>query len=133
MGHRTQNCLGQVSELAAAPRRRLPEFADFPNSHPKLLARYIPGWFSALPVPVYFLTSIARYDLPDLPAFEPGQTTFPPLATVQVYAKQCDFCDAVILASSALAGTSLARIQFLPMQYFHTHGVRMLRRSPSKI
>src|SRR6266516_7390488 len=42
MGHRTQNCLGQVSELAAAPRRRLPEFADFPNSHPKLLARYIP-------------------------------------------------------------------------------------------
>jgi hypothetical protein len=102
-------------------------------------------WFSDLSMPIYLLTSIGRYDIPgrqascrapvsppNLPAFVPGQTPFSPLAPFKLHAKQCDFCNAANLASSALAGTSLATIQSLPMRYFHTHGERILRRSLSK-
>jgi hypothetical protein len=103
------------------------------------------GWFSALFVPVYLLTSTARYDIPGrqvscrapvsppkLTAFELGQNPSPPLGPIKLYAKQCDFCDAATLASSASLRTWLATIQPPPMRYLPTHRERIRRRSPSK-
>ena len=90
------------------------------------------GWFGALSVRVYLLTSIAKYDIPGPQATCRTPLSSPNLPAVKLHAKQCDFCDAANLASSALAGTSLATIQSLPMRYLHTHGERILRRSLSK-
>src|SRR2546421_10283423 len=65
-------------------------------------------WFTAISLPVYSLTLIARYgSLPSSclsaqhAAFEPGQTPFPPLYPVKLRAKQCVFWNAETLASSA--------------------------------
>jgi hypothetical protein len=54
-----------------------------------------------------------------------GQTPSPRLALVKFYAKQCVFCYAATLASSASLMTWLATIQSLHMPYFRTHGERM--------
>ena len=68
------------------------------------------GWFGALSVRVYLLTSIAKYDIPGPQATCRTPVSSPNLPVIKLHAKQYDFCDIANLASSALARTLLATI-----------------------